>query len=385
MFFTKIVTQIYFLRKIDRYLHLYKIKKSIVMQSILSTDYFVHFQTKAYEELDNYLNQNFHSKVFILVDTNTHKYCLPHFLDSFKGKQQFEIIEVKNGEAYKNLDTCSKLWNTLTKNEADRKSILINLGGGVITDMGGFVASTFKRGIRFINIPTTLLSMVDASIGGKTGIDLGVLKNQIGLFSNPEIVLIDTNYLRTVTERELRSGLAEIIKYGFTFDKSLWNEIQLFDTVNYKKVADLIYRSIAIKNNVVLKDMKEQNLRKTLNFGHTIGHAIESYFLENDDKVSLTHGESVAVGMVVELYYSSKLYGFPLNEIEQLKSFTHQLFGKIDLQKSDFKAIKELMIYDKKNVNGKVNFILLKNLEECKIDVQVSDDLIEEGLAYYLN
>ncbi|MEN8124816.1 MAG: 3-dehydroquinate synthase [Bacteroidota bacterium] len=355
------------------------------MQSILSTDYYVHFQSKAYEELDNYLNHNFHSKIFILVDSNTKKYCLPHFLDSFKGNHQFEIIEVINGEEFKNLNTCIELWNTLTQKEADRKSILINLGGGVITDMGGFVASTFKRGIRFINIPTTLLSMVDASVGGKTGIDLGVLKNQIGLFSNPEMVLIDENYLKTVTERELRSGLAEIIKYGFTFDKSLWEEIQLFDTVNYKKVADLIYRSISIKNDVVLQDMKEQNLRKTLNFGHTIGHAIESYFLEKDGKKSLTHGESVAVGMVVELYYSSKLFGFPLIETDKLKAFTHSLFGKIDLQKTDFKEIKELMIYDKKNVSGKVNFILLKDIEECMIDIQVSDDLIEEGLLYYLN
>ena len=355
------------------------------MQSILSTDYYVHFLSKAYEELDNYLNQNFHSKIFILVDTNTKKYCLPLFLESFKGKQQFEVIEVKNGEEFKNLETCLELWNTLTQKKADRKSILINLGGGVITDMGGFVASSFKRGIRFINIPTTLLSMVDASVGGKTGVDLGVLKNQIGLFSNPEMVLIDKNYLKTVSERELRSGLAEIIKYGFTFDKLLWEEIQLFDTVNYKNVAKLIYRSITIKNDVVLQDMKEQNLRKTLNFGHTIGHAIESYFLENEFKESLTHGESVAVGMVVELYYSSKLFGFPLKEMDKLKAFTHRLFGKINLQNADFEEIKKLMIYDKKNVNGKVNFILLKNIEDCEIEVQVPDNIIEEGLEYYLS
>ncbi len=354
------------------------------MQSILSTGYYVHFQDKAYDELNNYLNQNFHSKVFILVDTNTKKYCLPYFLNSVVGKHNFELIEVKNGEEFKNLNTCSELWNILTQKGADRKSILINLGGGVITDMGGFVASTFKRGICFINVPTTLLSMVDASVGGKTGIDLDVLKNQIGLFSNPEMVLVDDQFLKTITEREIRSGLAEIIKYGFTFDRTLLDKIQSFDAVNYKIVSDLIYRSITIKNSIVLQDMKEQNLRKTLNFGHTIGHAIESYFLENEDKESLTHGESVAVGMIVELYFSSKLFGFPIKETEKLKAFTHRLFGKIDLQKPDFNAIKKLMIYDKKNVNGKVNFILLKNIEECEIDVQVPDDLIKEGLAYYL-
>lgn len=354
------------------------------MQSILSTDYHVHFQSKAYKELNNYLIKYFHSKIYVLVDSNTKKYCLPIFLNSVEASSSFEIIEVKNGEIFKNLNTCLELWNTLTKKGADRKSILINLGGGVITDMGGFVASTFKRGIRFINIPTTLLSMVDASIGGKTGVDLGVLKNQIGLFSNPEMVLIDPIYLKTITDRELHSGLAEIIKYGFTFDKTLWDKIQSFDTINYEKVADLIHRSISIKNDIVLQDLKEQNIRKTLNFGHTIGHAIESYFLENDNKKSLTHGESVIVGMVVELYFSSKLFGFPLKETEKLKAFAHRVFKKIDLQKSDFKTIKELMIYDKKNVNGKINFILLKNIEQCEIDVQVPDDLIIEGLEYYL-
>ncbi len=353
------------------------------MESILSTNYYVHFQNKAYTALQNYLNENFHSKIFILVDTNTQKQCLPHFLSTFESNISFEIIEVKAGEVYKNIDTCLYLWNKLTQLGADRKSLMINLGGGVITDMGGFVASTFKRGIKFINIPTTLLSMVDASVGGKTGVDLGVLKNQVGLFSNPEMVLIDTHFLTTVSDREMRSGLAEIIKYGFTFDVKIWDKIKVMKAVDFDLINTLVYHSIEIKNHVVLKDLKEQNLRKTLNFGHTIGHAIESYFLESQDKEALTHGEAIAIGMVIELYYSSKLFDFPMQYTKELKDFVNNFYGKIEIQKSDFSSIIDLMQYDKKNVNGKVNFVLLKQMEKCEIDVQINNELIIEGLNYY--
>jgi len=262
---------------------------------------------------------------------------------------------------------------------------LINLGGGVITDMGGFVASTFKRGIKFINIPTTLLGMVDASVGGKTGIDLGVLKNQIGLFSNPEMVLIDTDFLKTVSEREMRSGLAEIVKYGFTFDQSIWNRIKPIKKIDFQLINNLVYRSIEIKNEVVLKDLREENLRKSLNFGHTVGHAIESYFLEDKQRKSLTHGEAIAIGMVIELYYSSKIFDFPLEKTNELKNFVINFYGKTSINKSDFAPIISLMKYDKKNVNGKVNFVLLNKMESCKIDIQVNKDLLVEGIEYYLD
>ena len=361
------------------------ITKSQFMESILSTNYYVHFQKNAYPAIEKYLETNFHSKVFILVDTNTKNDCLPLFLDEVKNAASFIVIEITAGEIYKNLDTCLKIWTFLSELGADRKSILINLGGGVVTDMGGFVASTFKRGIKFINIPTTLLSMVDASVGGKTGVDLGVLKNQIGLFSNPEMVLIDTTYLNTVSDREIRSGLAEIIKYGFTFDKDIWEQIKQLKDINYKLIDDLVYRSVEIKNNVVLKDPKEENLRKALNFGHTIGHAIESYFLENEDKVTLTHGEAIAAGMIIELFYSSKLFNFPMEYTAELKDFVHKFYGKYDILESDFSPIIDLMQFDKKNVNGKVNFVLLTQMENCKIDVQVDRDLLIEGLNYYLN
>lgn len=358
--------------------------KLLFMESILSTDYYVHFQEKAYRILEKYLENNFHSKVFVLVDENTKKYCLPNLLKTIDLAKTFEIIEIKAGEIHKNLDTCLQIWNTLSELGADRKSMLINLGGGVVTDMGGFIASTFKRGIKFINIPTTLLSMVDASVGGKTGIDLGVLKNQIGLFSNPEMVLVDSSFLKTVSNREIRSGLAEIIKYGFTFDKDIWEKIKDLKEIDFKVIDKLVHRSVEIKNDVVLVDPTEENLRKSLNFGHTIGHAIESYFLENKEKKTLTHGEAVAVGMIIELYFSSKLFNFPMHLTEELKSFVNNFYGKYEILKSDFSPIIDMMKFDKKNVNGKVNFVLLDKMEHCKLDVQVDQGLLIEGLKFYL-
>ncbi len=355
------------------------------MKSILSTNYYVHFQENAYQYLHTYLEENFHSKVFVLVDTNTKKYCLPLFLKKAAFNLDTEIIEIEAGEAYKNISTCSFLWNKLSEKGADRKSLVVNLGGGVITDMGGFVASTFKRGLKFINIPTTLLSMVDASVGGKTGVDLGALKNQIGLFSNPEMVLIDIDFLNTVSQREMRSGLAEIIKYGFTFDRELWYTIKDFTSVDMDNVTKLVHKSVAIKNDVVLQDLLENSVRKSLNFGHTIGHAIESYFLESPDKESLTHGEAIAIGMVIELYYSSRTFGFPMELTDDLKAFVNGYYGEVKIEEKDIAEITDLMKYDKKNVSGKVNFVLLEELEKCKLDIQLSPDMIQEGIMYYSN
>lgn len=354
------------------------------MNSILSTDYYVHFEENAFASMTNYLDDNFHSKIFVLVDLNTKRDCFPYFLNKLKN-YKFEIIEIPEGEINKNLSTCIDIWNKLTNLGADRKSLMINLGGGVITDMGGFVASTFKRGIKFINIPTTLLSMVDASVGGKTGIDLGVLKNQIGMFSNPEMVLVDSQFLNTVSPREIRSGMAEIIKYGFTFDQEIWEQIKSSSEIDLSLIQTLVYKSVEIKNNVVLKDLKEDSIRKVLNFGHTIGHAIESYFLESKEKANLTHGEAIAIGMVIELYFSSKLFNFPLEATNSLKKFVLDYYGKTAINEVDYQPIIHLMAFDKKNVSGKVNFILLKNMEQYKIDVQVDSDLLIEGLNYYQN
>ncbi|MDG1528309.1 MAG: 3-dehydroquinate synthase [Polaribacter sp.] len=350
------------------------------MKSIKAATYFVHFQENGYAALNNLIANNNYSSIFILMDENTHQNCYGKFIPKLVANCPIELIEIESGEINKNLETCTGVWNVLTELNADRKSLLITLGGGVITDLGGFVASTFKRGIDFVNIPTTLLSMVDASVGGKTGVDLGVLKNQIGLFANPEIVIVDTAYLETVTPREIRSGTAEIIKYGLTYDVSLYEKIKNSENLD---ITELIHRSIAIKNEVVIEDPKEQGLRKILNFGHTIGHAVESYFLEANEKESLTHGEAIAIGMVAECFVSSKLLGFPKKTLEEIKQLIVTIYGKTQIVKEDFNAILTYLKHDKKNVSGRVNFVLLKGLEQTQLDCKVTTELIIESLEYY--
>ncbi|ARV05847.1 3-dehydroquinate synthase [Polaribacter sp. SA4-10] len=350
------------------------------MKSIQAATYPVLFQENAYSKLSNLIASKSYSSLFILVDENTFEHCYPKFIPNLATDIRIEVIEIEAGEVNKNIETCIGVWNAITELGGDRKSLLITLGGGVITDLGGFVASTFKRGIDFVNIPTTLLSIVDASVGGKTGIDLGVLKNQIGLFSNPEMVLIDTNYLETVTAREIKSGMAEIIKYGVTYDVTLFNEIKDNKNLN---INDLIHRSIEIKNEVVLKDPKEQNLRKILNFGHTIGHAIESFYLESNTKENLTHGEAIAIGMVCESYISSKLLNFPEDKLNILKETILSIYDRTILDKNDFSSIMDLLKHDKKNVNGQVNFVLLTDFENHKLDCKVSEELIVDSLYFY--
>ncbi|MFK5878136.1 MAG: 3-dehydroquinate synthase [Flavobacteriaceae bacterium] len=355
------------------------------MKSIQSDNYLIHFNKNSYAKINSYLADNVPTKIFVLVDENSHEYCYPIFIQQVETTVDIEIIEIESGEENKNIHTCINLWNILTELGADRKSLIINLGGGVITDMGGFVASTFKRGISFINIPTTLLSMVDASAGGKTGVDLGVLKNQIGMFSNPEMVLIDSQYLATVSAREIRSGMAEVIKYGLTYDTRLWNKSKNFTGFIASEIDNLIYRSIEIKNEVVLQDPKEHGVRKVLNYGHTLGHAIESYFLESNDKENLTHGEAIAIGMVTEAFISNKLFDFPKNILEEIKKHIITIFGKTVIEKEEFDPIMELLIHDKKNTNGNVNFVLLTDLEHYKFNCKVSKELIIESLDYYLS
>ncbi len=350
------------------------------MKSIQATTYSIDFQDKGYEQLSNLIERKKYSTLFILVDENTFEHCYPKFIQNFKTTKSLEMIKITSGEINKNLETCIRVWNAITELGGDRKSLLITLGGGVITDLGGFVASCFKRGIDFVNIPTTLLSMVDASVGGKTGVDLGVLKNQIGVFSNPEMVLIDTEYLTTVSEREIKSGMAEIIKYGLTYDIKLFNKIKQYKSLN---ISDLIFRSIEIKNNVVQQDPKEQNIRKILNFGHTLGHAIESFFLESENKKNLTHGEAIAIGMVCESYLSSKLLGFSFEKVTEIKNVILTIYDKTTLLKDDFHKIMELLKHDKKNINGQVNFVLLNDYEDYQLNCKVPVNLIESSMEFY--
>ena len=354
------------------------------MNTIQAQGYQVIINKDIYKKLNDYLLSQKISSVFILSDQNTNENCLPILVKNLDKTIKYNSIVVEPGEENKNLDTCSFLWQELTNQGADRRSLLINIGGGVITDMGGFVASTFKRGIRFINIPTTLLSMVDASVGGKTGVDFGMLKNQIGVFSNPEMVLIDTRYLDTLNLRYKTSGLAEIIKYAISYDTSIWDDIIDFDWGNKQALVELIYKSISIKNEIVLEDPKEGHLRKVLNFGHTLGHAVESYFLESKDKKTLTHGEAIAIGMILETFLSVEILGFPKDIFKLLQDKIFYFFPKTNISTSDIDHIFEYLIHDKKNVNGEVKFVLAKDFGKYAIDVNVEKALMKNAIEYYI-
>lgn len=350
------------------------------MESIKASTYFVHFKEKGYSELNTLIAEKSYSSIFILVDENSMDFCYPRFITGLETSSPIEVIEIESGEIHKNLETCAGVWQAMTELGADRKSLMITLGGGVITDLGGFVASAYKRGIDFVNIPTTLLSMVDASVGGKTGVDLGVLKNQIGLFVNPQMVIIDADYLDTLNDRELRSGMAEVIKYALTKDVKLIDQVKYF---NHLKNNELIYKSIEIKNNVVLEDPRENGARKVLNFGHTLGHAVESYFLESEHKESLKHGEAIAIGMVCEAYISSKLLSLSSEKADEVKELIHSFYDKVVIEKEDIQPILSLLKHDKKNVNGQVNFVLLNDFEDFKLDCIVPEELMIESIDYY--
>ena len=255
------------------------------MQSISTKNAVVHFNTNVYSELNTYIKQRNPSKIFILVDTNTHDLCLPQFMANLEsGEISTEVMEMPEGEDHKTIDICLGVWEAMSQYNADRQSLLINLGGGVVTDLGGFVASTYMRGIDYINVPTSLLAMVDASVGGKTGVDLGVLKNQVGVISEGAMILIDISFLGTLPQNQMISGFAEMLKHGLITDKKYWTTLTNLQDLDISDLDQLIYDSVIIKNNIVAEDPREKGLRKTLNFGHTLGHAIESYFLENDAK-----------------------------------------------------------------------------------------------------
>lgn len=353
------------------------------MQTITANNYNVYFDSKGYKTLAEMLKPSHYSKIFILVDENTSQYCLPHLLNNLATEIEIEIIELEVGEIHKNIATCTEVWGALSDLGGDRKSILINLGGGVISDLGGFVACTFKRGIDFINIPTTLLSMVDASIGGKNGVDLGNLKNQIGIIREPKAVIVDTQFLSTLPQNEMRSGLAEMLKHGLIFDKKYWDKFKDLKSLNTDNLNELIHQSIEIKNEIVCEDLTENGIRKSLNFGHTLGHAIESYFLENDNKTSLLHGEAIAVGMILESFISREKGLLTNEEYQEIKYIINDIFERVEFSQIDIEKIIELLIFDKKNEFGKVQFALLDGIGKIKINQESDNKLIYRAFEDY--
>lgn len=322
------------------------------------------------------------SKVFVLMDENTREHCWPRFADRMDAAGWFTPLLVQAGEEHKNIGSCLQIWNQLSQHGADRSSILINLGGGVITDLGGFVAATYKRGIAFVNIPTSLLAMVDASVGGKNGVDLGSLKNQIGTITLPEMVVIDIAFLETLPHRHHISGYAEMLKHGLIASREYWDKLKSLEFPDPEGLEDLIWQSIEIKNEIVVADPYESGMRKILNFGHTLGHAIESYFLEDHEK-TLLHGEAIAIGLVLETYISHRLLGLSTVQLEDVSSVVKKLYPKTFFGKSDIHGVINLLIYDKKNRDGKVLFVLLEDFGKPKIDMTVDNELIKSAFDYY--
>lgn len=355
------------------------------MKQILKKKGSVFCSSKNWSSLNNKIIELNPSKIFILVDTTTKKYCLPLFLNKKTFINSFEVLEIPEGEINKNIKTCNILWEKLSEFKADRNCLLINLGGGVVTDLGGFVASTFKRGVYFINIPTTLLAIVDASVGGKNGVDLGLLKNQIGIINNPEMVMVDIDFLKTLPENQINSGYAEMLKHGLIHSKSYWNKVKDFNKLDTESIEELIWESILIKNEVITIDPFEKNLRKTLNYGHTLGHAIESYSLDNNSFSQLLHGEAIALGMILSTYISYKKLGLPKSTLIDVSEQINKTFKKLFFNKEDINAIISLLIFDKKNNKGKVLFVLINDIGNHQIDCEVSNQLIFEAFDYYNN
>lgn len=323
------------------------------------------------------------SKVVIIVDENTKNYCLPKILD-IPSLKNAKVIELKSGESTKTIQKTIDIWSEFTEMNLDRNTLIVNLGGGVISDIGGFAASVFKRGLHYINIPTTLLAMVDASIGGKTGVNFKGLKNQLGVFSDPEVIFIDTEFLQTLPKRELYAGYAEIIKHALIMDFTLWEMLVKIKPEDIYYQNEIIKRAIYVKSNIVNTDPLEKDIRKILNFGHTIAHSIESYSLKNDSN-PLLHGEAVAIGMICETYLSVVKNGLNSETANQIYTYLKSLFPKYRIDNNAIVELLQTIRQDKKNKNGKLNFTLISEIGKALIDNNIDEDLIAECIHFYSN
>lgn len=325
-----------------------------------------------------------YDKLFVLVDEFTQELCLP-LLQKVDSVAKAEIITIPANDSNKGLESLSHIWQHLTHHGATRHSLLINLGGGMITDIGGFAAATFKRGIQYINIPTTLLGAVDASVGGKTGINFGGFKNEIGAFYHAKHVIISSHFFKTLKREDILSGFAEMFKHALIHSKSEWEELLLFDAnqVDYEWLNEAVFRSVSIKEQVVEQDPLEQNIRKSLNFGHTIGHALESLAIDTDRPV--LHGYAVAWGMIAELYLSHRLCGFPQDLLHKSVKFIHRNYGSFDFSHNDYEQLAKIMLHDKKNRDENINFTLLSDIGQVQIDQHTDQLMIFEALHFLQN
>jgi len=340
------------------------------------------FGSNAFDYLNEFISTNNYSKVFILTDDHTKKFSLP-LIDNYFS-HEFTNVNIPVGDKNKNIDTLKNIWEELLEKGGDRKSLLINLGGGVVTDIGGFAAVSFKRGIDFIHIPTTLLGMVDAAIGGKNGINFKGYKNQIGTIVPPKFVIIFPEFLKTLPPKEFDSGFAEMLKHGLIADHIYWNELLAYENkqANDPVLLDLIKKSIEIKEQIITSDPHELGLRKVLNFGHTLGHAIESY-LNYYKKNYITHGHAVAIGMILAVYLSTQITNFPFSKALGIKKIISNKYPYISFNKKDREKIIDLLSYDKKNINGQVYFVLLTSIGKPVINQIVPKEKILKAFDFY--
>lgn len=333
-------------------------------------------------DLVNAISECEHDRIFVLTDETTQQLCWPK-IKNFKALKNSTPIIIKATDTHKNLDTLSQVWQALSNGGATRHSLMINLGGGMVTDLGGFAASTFKRGIDFINIPTTLLAMVDASVGGKTGINFGGLKNEIGVFSDSRFVIINTQFLDTLDHDNICSGYAEMLKHGLISDERTWAELVTFnlDNPDLNQLQRMVAESIKVKERIVEADPHEHGIRKALNLGHTMGHAFESFAMRRSTPI--LHGYAVAYGLISELYMSARKTAFPTDRMHQTVRFIRENYGTLNITCDDYPTLIELMHHDKKNTSGIINFTLLGNVGDIRINQTANEEEIKEALDFF--
>jgi 3-dehydroquinate synthase len=340
------------------------------------------YSRRLQEELSNWISNYPKGKVFLATEETVNQLWVSKY-DSFFIDQEIKKVVIPSGERNKKIESVGKIWEFLSENGGDRKSLLINIGGGMLTDLAGFAATTFKRGIDFLNVPTTLLSQVDASVGGKTGINFNGLKNEVGTFKEPVAVIINTDFLQTIDENNFISGFAEMIKHGLIKSPEHLNELKAFDFnhIDYDLLQEIIRHSVNVKEYFVSNDLTENNIRKALNFGHTIGHAFESFAMKQNRPI--LHGYAVAYGMIAELFLSVNKCDFPKADFEKLNSWLLKIYGKFEISEDDFERLFELMTHDKKNESGRINFTLLPEIGKIEINQNCDKELIFEALKYY--
>ncbi len=335
------------------------------------------------ESLPAFLNTHDFSAIAVIVDNHTFRFCYPSLKEMLP---KHTLIRIKAGEEQKHIATCELIWDAFTRANFDRHALVLNLGGGVIGDMGGFCAATYKRGIAFAQLPTTLLAQVDASVGGKLGIDFNGFKNHIGVFKQPNAVLIDPTLLETLPERELRSGFAEVIKHCLIADGAMWDQIRRRD-LDEQNWPALVAHSVAIKQRVVAQDPTEQGIRKILNFGHTIGHAVETYFMtvpqSGQSRKRLLHGEAIAVGMLAESYIACHKKMIDEIQLTEIEEYLFSVYGNVRLTEADTEPILALTLQDKKNRGREIRMSLPDGIGSCVFDIPVSAAEMRRGLEFY--